>query len=152
MRKRIVGITLLLLAAFLCGCSPSVDPTAQKAVDKLTQTWKQLYSESGRGDGYLEIKNTRIIHVKDNTANEYFSDAETIVEFILLSDYFEAAPYYINCGTYDTVVFYKDGHCEVTAMNPIDMYRSMTYTTDFSDFVEKIDDLGSACNQVLDLV
>ena len=73
------------------------------------------------------------------------------MEFILLSDYYESAPYYTNCGTYDSVVIYKDGRCEVMAINPIDMYRSSSYMTNFSDFIERIEDLGSLCNKAMDL-
>ena len=151
MKKWIVWITALLMVILLTGCGKTVDADVQKAEKTLTETWSQLYLESGRGDGYLEIKNTRVIHVKADTANKDFKNIDKIVEFILYSDYFEAAPYYSNCATYDTVILYKDGRSEVVPVNPIDMYRSMSYSSDFSDFVEKVEDLGSVCNKAMDL-
>ena len=114
-----------------------------KAIDEVSAVWKQIYlddrSEEFRPDGYLEIKNTRVINIKENEIEE-FDNVKCIVEFILYTDYFASAPYYCNVGMNDTIMIFHDGTVEVTPKNPIEQYRIKYYTTDYSEFIDSIED------------
>ena len=57
------------------------------------------------------------------------------------------APYYENFGVNDNVVVYKNGTMDV-ASNLIRLYRSKTYQTDYSGFIEAIDDYHGQYNCV----
>lgn len=150
-------VLLIALCLLLCGCSskssdaPEIEKGQEKyiidATDALIKFWKTEYSESGISDNYLEIKNTRIITIKDNS-NEYFSDIECIVEFVLFSNYYDTAPYYTNVGTNDCVIFYKDGTVEVSP-NYFNLYRNYTYSTDFNDVIDTIYDFEHYFNRVV---
>ena len=150
-------VLLLILCLLLCGCSSKSDdaPEIEKwqenyikdATDALIKFWKAEYSDSNISDNYLEIKNTRIITIKDNS-NEYFSDIECIVEFVLFSNYIDTAPYYLNVGVYDSVIFYKDGTVEVSP-NYFNLYRGRTFSSDFSDVIDTIYDFEHYFNRII---
>ena len=95
-------------------------------------------------DGYFEIKNTRVITIKENEI-ELFKDVDYIIEYELYTDYMGSAPYYENCGVKNNVVVYKNGTMDVTN-SLIRMYRSKTYQTDYSGFIEAIDDYQGQYN------
>ena len=128
-----------------------------QAIESLKQEWGVVYSDDIylEGEGFLEIKNTRILYTFDNidegTAAELFGDVDYIVEFLLYTNLYESAPYYMNHGLYDTVTFYSDGSIEVPAMSLLHLYRNYTLTYDFSTIVESVEDLGSAYNAVYTL-
>lgn len=155
MKQRIFAIftVCLLLIASCAGGSAETDRVSenrediQGAIEAITQHWAAGYAGSAgpQTDGYLEIKNTRKILVKDG-APSFFEEIEYMVEFILFTDYFGSAPYYCNVNLDDTVIFYRDGRVEV-ANNQLQIYRSRTYTTDFSDIIDVVEDLGGAYNE-----
>ena len=149
-------VLLLILCLLLCGCSsksdaPEIEKGQEKyitdATDALIKFWKAEYSDSNISDNHLEIKNTRIITIKDNS-NEYFSDIECIVEFVLFSNYIDTAPYYLNVGVYDSVIFYKDGTLEVSP-NYFNLYRGRTFSSDFSDVIDTIYDFEHYFNRII---
>jgi len=132
------------------------DRIVTRAVDALKQQWKEIYSDDMYigCEGYLEIKNARIIYINDEIeagiAEEMFGNVDYIVEFIIYSDYFASAPYYMNIGLYDTVVFYDDGYTEVTR-SMLNIYRARTYEADLSNIIKSIEDLGDKYNAVFKL-
>lgn len=118
-----------------------------EAISELKDHWKDVYEKSGdTADGYFEIKNTRVVTIKNNDL-EMFSDVQYIIEFELYTDYFGSAPYYEDAGVYDNVVVYKDGTMEVVS-HLIVVYRSSTFEVDFSDFIQEIDDYNGYYNCV----
>lgn len=121
----------------------------QFALTELKKQWKELYENDmyEKGSGYLEIKNTRLIKIKEETEADLFKNVDYMVEFVLYSNYFGSAPYYGNCGTYDCVVVYKDG--SVDFKNLVSIYRSRTYSADFTGFIENICDYDDAFNEVM---
>lgn len=161
MKKMTMLMLLLMLISSLAGCKKNQPENGaaasgssyEKEVETAITAIKEAWLED-RGlqdvDPYLEIKNTRIIFIKDN-ASEEFKNYDYVVEFILFSNYFGSAPYYENVGVNDSVVVYKDGHAEVQKQNPFVMYRSRTFESDFSNIIETIIDLGPEYNQLLDL-
>ena len=111
----------------------------------------EFYTDSKvETDGHFEIKNTRVVNIKENNTEE-FKNIDYIVEFILYTDYYGSAPYYQIVGIDDTVVVHKDGTMEVQRMNLINNYRAMHYSNDFSDFIKSIDDYGDKYNCIEDL-
>ena len=96
------------------------------------------------GDRYFEIKNTRVLTIKENDS-EQFSNIAYIIEFEIYTDIMGTAPYYYDWNYNDTVVVYQDGTMEVKT-NPLIVYRSTTYSNDFSPFIEKIDDYQQQYN------
>jgi hypothetical protein len=151
--KRVIAIFLiLLLLAGMSSCGkPEKDETVLQAIQALKAAWEQDYATSAtHSDGYFEIKNTRVIYIKDNSV-AHFEDVACIVEFELYTDYYGSAPYYVNVGRLDSVTVYKDGTMEVNPMNPILVYSRATYTTDFSDFIGAITDYGTQYNQTAKL-
>lgn len=132
------------------------DDLVLPAIEALKIKWDELYRESEESNGYLEIFHTRVIDVKPNSSDTVFQELDRgmeidyIVEFSLYSDYFSAAPYYHNAGTYDTVVVYDDG-TTLVAGNFFRTYSNLTYSYDYSAFVEEITDLGNSYNQIIKL-
>lgn len=148
-------ILSLVLPMFSKGAGGN-DPVVNKAIGALEEKWTGLYRESGIGDGYLEIVHTRVAKIDPDENDVFFQELENgteieyVVEFTLLSDYYGAAPYYHNVGVYDTVLVYRDGSTLV-AGNFFQMYRSLTYNSDYSAFLVELRDMGSQYNRVMDL-
>lgn len=129
------------------------------AIDALKEYWKQMYQSFGYGDGYLEIRSARVFYIADSilpeddkTAHELFDDMVCFVEFMLLSDYMQTAPYYMNTGVYDCVALHRDGSYEVMKQNPLNRYRAKTYQTDFTGFIRSVSDRGSEFNAIYHLL
>lgn len=128
-------------------------------IDALKEYWKQMYQSSGYGDGYLEIRSARVFYIADpilpeddKAAHELFDDMVCFVEFMLLSDYMQTAPHYMNTGVYDCVALHRDGSYEVMKQNPLNRYRAKTYQTDFTGFIRSVSDRGSEFNAVYQLL
>ena len=157
--KRLIAI-LVLIAIIFCFAACGIQKQESSATDtgnlkhheivteatqQLKQYWKQHYKEDDiETDGYFEIKNTRVITIKENEI-ELFKDVDYIIEYELYTDYMGSAPYYENCGVKNNVVVYKNGTMDVTN-SLIRMYRSKTYQTDYSGFIEAIDDYQGQYN------
>ena len=159
--KRVFALFLTAIITLLCvSCAAQETskfvenkPTAEhnlvitNAVSTLKKYWKNEYDQSKvETDGYFEIKNTRILTLKDNDI-ELFDNVKYIIEFELYTDYFASAPYYENVGINNNVIVYKSGKMDVKN-SLIRMYRSKTYQADYSDFIESIDDYHGYYNCV----
>ena len=144
--KRILTVLLALtIVICLTACGVKTDRVASKAVKELEDRWEEIYDKSpDLSDKHFEIKNTRVITIKDNDT-EQFKDIEYVVEFVLFTNYFGTAPYYSDAGLYNNVIVYKDGTMEVTN-NYFKRYREVTFNSDFSDIIESIDDLDDKYN------
>ena len=118
--KKVCYLLLVLCLIFsLSACGTNEKNIASKAVSVLKNHWEAVYDQPNlETDGYFEIKNTRVINIKENTTEE-FKNIDYIVEFVLYTDYYGSAPYYQIVGTDDTVVVYKDGTMEVQRKNLI---------------------------------
>ena len=155
--KRIAFLLFsLFLILCLVSCSGSSfdynnDPTSSydavinKSITALKSEWKGIYNEFGR-DGYFEIKNTRVIEIKDNDISA-FKDVKYIVEFILFTDYYGSAPYYSEAVVSNVAVIYKNGNAEITG-NLFRRYSSATYSYDYSDIIKNIVDCGDKYNLI----
>lgn len=156
MKKAFSLILAFALCLCLAACSDSSESNdyADKAVDALKEEWTKIYRESKLeiDDWYLEIKNTRVITIKDND-DEHFKNIEAIVKFDLLANYYNQKPahFYSNPYFNDNVIFYKDGKAEVYSRNYFEMLRLRSYNNDFSGVIDRIEDLGTAYNAVYHL-
>lgn len=119
------------------------DSVIKEAIDALKDEWKNQYEEHC-GDGYFEIKNTRVIEIKDNDIS-VFKDVKYIVEFILFTDYYGSAPYYSEAVVSNVAVIYKNGNTEITG-DLFRRYSSATYSYDYSNIIKNIVDCGSKYN------
>ena len=157
--KRCIAI-LLLAAVVLCAAACGKPNNAQSntnlkhdeivtdATEQLKNYWEQYYKDpkNDSADGYFEIKNTRVITIKANEI-EQFQDVAYIIEYELYTDYMGSAPYYENAGVYDNVIVYNNGTMDVSN-SLIRAYRSKTYQTDYSGFIDSIDDYHGQYNCV----
>ena len=121
------------------------------ALDELISTWEDIYEEeASESDGYFEIKNTRVIKIKENDLEE-FENVDYIIEFVLYTDYFGSAPYYSLATTADTVVVYDNGDMEVYPQNLLRLYSAKHFSYDYSDIVKSVEDYGDKYNCVRNL-
>lgn len=170
--KRFFLVLLCMALMFLSsGCqNNTVNPYLQtgndlrvmSAIDSLKESWKEIYkkyefnSDSKVEDKHLQIIHTNVINMKedieldDQSWEERFESIDYIVEFELLTNYFNSSPYYYNVHTNDCVVVYRDGRTEVTN-SMLKKYSATTYLHDYSPMIESIEDLGSEYNQVIKL-
>ncbi len=145
MKKALPLVLVFVLMLILPSCqNDKQDKKISAAVAELKSYWKDFYSENEKTNGYFEIKNTRVIHIKENDTEE-FQDVDCIVEFVLFTDDFGSAPYYVHFLQYDCVVVYRDGTMEVQN-NPISKYRATYYVIDYSHFIGSVEDLGGQYN------
>lgn len=165
MKKWLICLLAVLLM-MPCALGES-DLDVEAAVQALKECWKtEAYAFAGeQSDGYLEIKNTRIVEISDapeargenaealqETVNDIFADVDYIVEFMLYSDMAGTAPYTRNEGAWDCVVVGKDGTMSVPAQNPINQYRARSYSHDVSGIVENVVDLNQKYNAIYRLM
>ena len=59
------------------------DPLVEQAIDSVKKEWIKQYDKNSISDRYLEIKNTRVITIKDNES-EYFKDIDKIRTMTLI--------------------------------------------------------------------
>ena len=151
--KKLWAIFMLLVLIFtLAACNQNSQhhEMITKAIDLVKSNWTAYYIEDPAfGDGYFEIKNTRVITIKENDI-ELFADLAYIIEFDIYTDLYGSAPYYADAGLDDCVVVYKNGAMDVVR-NVIQTYRNTTYQSDFSAFIETIDDYHEQYNCITDL-
>ncbi len=165
MKKHIILITLILIF-LLVGCSSSEteksrnigsDKRVTDAIGIVAEHWNNEYEKSEIEDKYLEITNTRIIEIKDNINSEkifgkddLFKEIDYIVEFELLSNLFDSAPYYFNVCRDNFVIVYEDGNTKVSN-NLFNVYRAATYSADFTPIIDSIEDFHGEYDQILEL-
>lgn len=80
---------------------------------------------------------------------EFFKDIDCIVEFVLFSDYYGTAPYYLNTNIMDSVAIYKDGTCKMFEMRH---YIQKNYDNKLSAIKYDVIDLEDKFNQKFDLL
>lgn len=160
--KKILALTIVLsivVCSVLTGCSEdkspvtessNKDPMVVSAITTLEQYWKDIYAKGDIGDGYFEIKNTRVINMKENNT-ELFKDVKCVVEFDLYTDFHGSAPYYKNMYQYNNVVVYKSDKPMEVVSKIIDYHCSAKYNYDVSGFVESVVDCNDEYNCVKNL-
>ena len=128
---------------------PPEDAIIQTAITEVADVWMDLYKEANIDSDYLQIKNTRIITLKDNAVDVWYAfDGITyIVEFELYSDYFGTEAYPIDANYMDCVAVYTDGTMTVLPKNLLEVYRINTYSSDYTDIIEEIKDYEDLYNQ-----
>ena len=144
---------ILVISLVSCGSSgagindpiSSYDGIVKDAIGALKTEWKDIYSKYDT-DGYFEIKNTRVIEIKDNDISA-FKDVKYIIEFILFTDYYGSAPYYSEAVVSNVAVIYKNGNAEITG-DLFRRYSSATYSYDYSDIIKNIVDCGGKYNLI----
>ncbi|MBQ6174029.1 MAG: hypothetical protein IJK28_05345 [Clostridia bacterium] len=168
-------LPLLLILVLVLACIPAGAETvfpwgtpeeaAAAARDQLLEAWKDVYATLAvESDGYLEIRSTRVFTIaehpeafhSDGTPIErasMFDGMGYVVEFTLLTDFYNSAPYYINAGYLDHVILYRGlfGKSEAVATSPFRKYSGVTYSWDFSGIITEITDLGTQLNAVYHL-
>ena len=119
-----------------------------RALEELKFFWADFYETDLEEYPYLEVKNARLIEIKEGQTGA-FENVEYVVEFMLLTNYQSSEPYYANAGVYDMVVFYTDGTVEVTN-NLFRIHSAATYDYDYTGIIESMEDLGPLGIQSLD--
>ena len=111
-----------------------------RALEELRFFWADFYETDLEEYPYLEVKNARLIDIKEGQTGA-FENVEYVVEFMLLTNYQSSEPYYANAGVYDMVVFYTDGTVEVTN-NLFRIHSAATFDYDYTGIIESMEDLG----------
>lgn len=148
----ILSCFIYVLVATSCtsGYKQQADARVSDAIEVIAEYWDDEYTKNDIEDKYLKIVNARIINIKENN-EKAFEDIDYIVEFVLFSNYFNSSPYYQNIGMYDSVVVYKDGRKEVARQNQFNLYRAKNYSSDFSEFIESIEDFNEQYNHIVEI-
>ncbi len=146
----IVGNCLMLWNEY--GSKITVDSTDRErindAIEIFSEELEKYYDEFEIENRYIEIKNVRIIWLKDND-NELLKDVECIVEFLAFTNYEESEPYYTDVSTFDTIVFRKDGSYVVE--DYMSKVHSQTYSWEHTEYIDRITDYDDEFNQVIEL-
>ena len=134
------------------------DKRVTEAIEVLSEYWNKTYDEMGVEDKYLEIINVKIVNIKDDIDPEQvdnrealFDDIDYIVEFDLLSNFYNTTPYYSNIGMNNCVAVHKDGTMSAERYSPLLLLRTSAYITDFSEIIESIEDFHGEYDQVLEI-
>lgn len=124
----------------------------EDAIKLLEDEWEVIAVEDECNNGYLEIKNTRILHTDSSEIAKALGvdGVESIVEFIIFTDYYGASPYYYETQYMNNVVFFSDGSSSVIT-NAVQMYSSRTYDAALKNCSFTVIDCGSTFNQIFDL-
>ncbi|MBR4210738.1 MAG: hypothetical protein IKQ96_11090, partial [Lachnospiraceae bacterium] len=108
-------------------------------------------------DPLIDIRNVRVVRLKEHPVNQkgedvssFFAGTRTFVEF----SYFSSERLNGVNGDYQPLsyrsIFIKDdGSMGCSFSNPLDQYRSQSYSVNFSGIVEQVTDLGDAWNGLL---
>ena len=157
MMKRIILCTIIIAGILLAACNGNnnkYDKEVRQAIEAMKKQWEEVYNDENfyeiSRNKYLEIKNTRIIFIKDDVP-DVFENIDYIIEFMIFTDYSGSAPYYSNASIYDSVVFYRDGKIVVQQKSLFSFYRSRNYTSEFSNIIKSVNDLGSVYNKAYEL-
>lgn len=124
------------------------DPLIEQAIAALLDYWQNKVYAKGMGDGYVGIRWTRVVHLKEEAGTYYslFENMVAFVEFFVLSDAYGTAPYYMHADTYEYVAVYADGRCVVLNTSPIGYYRGRHFTTDLTGIIYRVSDRGGEFN------
>ncbi|MBE6934092.1 MAG: hypothetical protein E7462_03480 [Ruminococcaceae bacterium] len=139
MKKIFAIIICIFVVLSLVGCqnNSEYDKIITKAIDLVLEAWTNEYKDSTlERDGTVQIKNTRLLVFQENDDGDvrYFDDVSYIVEFVIFTDYFGSAPYYVNVEKHNSVIVYKNGTMEVS-----DNYMRAVFGATYSYHTENID-------------
>ncbi len=98
------------------------------------------------GDVEYDIKNTQVVTIKDNDT-DVFRDADYVVQFMILSDYYETGVLELEVGINNAVMVYKDGTVTAMPRDPFILHIQQTYNTDLSGIVDEVIDASTAYNE-----
>jgi len=102
-----------------------------------------------------DFRYTIQLNIKDEIDSskeaEFFQNIDYIVEFELVSNYYNTSPYYFNAGINNCVVVLKDGTMSLEGHSPLNSFRAAAYETDFSSFTESIEDFHGEYDRVLEI-
>lgn len=150
MKKFLIFLLCTLCLLTACGStSTGHDETIEHIIPVLVDAWKEEKTSRPVLEhlNEIEIKNTRIIYIENNTDIERFKDIDFIVEFVIFCDYYETnGKYPINPGTLDCVVVYKDGTMIASPRSPVQTYILQHYDTSLP-IIAEVNDLGTIYNQ-----
>ncbi|MBR1814402.1 MAG: DUF5067 domain-containing protein [Lachnospiraceae bacterium] len=131
---------------------------ACQALPVLYQAIYDYCHETENGfDPLIDIRNVRVVHLKEHPVNRngedissFFAGTRAFVEF----SYFSSERLNGVDGDYQPLsyrsVFIKDdGSMGCSFSNPLDQYRSQSYSANYSGIVEAVTDLGDAWNGIL---
>lgn len=150
-------ITLLLMVLSMFACAHAQHSyDVETAIETLKDCWRdEVFAFVPEGsEGYFEIKNTRLVQIKDSlppddeNALEIFGDVDCIVEFVIYSDELGSAPYYPQAENWRCVLIYEDGTMETVMRHPFEEYRARTYSLDLSGIIQNVIDLNQEYNAV----
>lgn len=137
----------------------SDDSLIRAALSSLHSAWQTEFSNPKRypaGEYVVDIRGTRLIRIKDELAEreaKYFGGISCVIEFLLYDDLLSMDGPGHNAGYRDvslqncSVVVYRSGLMSVKT-SPISQYRTRTYVSDFSTFIEEVVDYRDQYNQV----
>lgn len=135
------------------------DSLIRAALSSLRSAWQTEFSNPKRypaGEYVVDIRGTRLIRIKDELAEreeKYFGGISCVIEFLLYDDLLSMDGPGHNAGYRDVslqncaVVVYRSGLMSVKT-SPISQYRTRTYVSDFSTFIEEVVDYRDQYNQV----
>ena len=152
MKKRVLIIIVLMCLCFsIIGCgtedkTDEHDEMIKKAVEAVIDAWQEEYAKDRYTgtDSTVQIKNTRLLILKENT-DPYYQEIAFVVDFVIFSDMYGTAPYYIDAGYLNNVVVYKDGTMEVTNNYVLQVARR-TYNFDLSNILDEVKDYNDLYN------
>ena len=151
LKKLAIFLLVFVMIFSLAGCAKRGHrKMIKQAIEEVKHSWQHTYSYLNNGnDGHFEIKNTRVITIKENT-NKDFKDVSYVIEFEIYSDYFSTAPYYYSIDMHDQVIVYKDGKMEVPNK---DVFKNSTMQSKESmeKVIASIDDYGDKYNYIENL-
>ncbi len=149
--KKVCSLLLVLCLAFsffACDNDNSQNELVNNAIKELKSEWKNIYDKTMlETDRYFEIKNTRVITIKETDIEE-FKDVKYIVEFVLYTDYFGSAPYHSNYRISNSVIVYNNGDMKVPRKDLLEDYSIKNYIWDYSNIIDNVKDYGDKYNCV----
>ena len=150
----ILAVMFCVVALTACSDGATKDERVDKAITALKEYWTGYYAEMSEteldranGDWYLEIKNTRLVELGE-VEKDTLKDVEYVVEFMIYTNFYGAAPYYTAMDVRDTVLIYKDGTVEAGTTIGIPQYIAMHYE---APPIDAVHDYGTQYNAVYHL-
>lgn len=158
--KRLTVLLLCLLLCTACGAKPHQE-LVEPAVEFLKMAWVDVYAQNREfidADGYLEIRDARIVYLNEelpaelhgqdigNVLAQRYEDVACVIEFTILTDYYGVGPeYYVHPPMYTDVVVKKDGTMR-RATDYVRGFGQTFFTYDYSGLVSHVVELGDAYN------
>ena len=108
-------------------------------------------------DPLIDIRNVRVVRLKEHPVNQkgedvssFFAGTRTFVEFSYFSnERLNGVNGDYQPLSYRSIFIKDDGSMGCSFSNPLDQYRSQSYSANYSGIVEQVTDLGDAWNGLL---